>query len=259
MPSGQIWVWQLAFSLLVHILNVSPWHLLWLSVVSIVLSITIARILHNLKISSRIKEDEAGLLESEEISVHPRQEDHIVSWLQRTTALQIEDESRRAEFLALMQEFPLLSKQIDASWGQTFKMAYPFSIWRLTIMLNEIAITLANRDDFSTANTCLRCSSLFIKGNPLTWATSALVAFKWEDKVAIKWATKVINYRITQNTTDEIRQQLSTAQGKELLKAERKRMKLIIKYCNCLSLNDDWRDTSILVEQVGTSDLYFDL
>jgi len=179
------------------------------------------------------------------------------SWMQLTAAQLIDDELKKAAFLSLIQEFPSLSSEFNSAWDITFSPECPLSPWRLALMLNKIAETLASKGDFLAAATCLQCSSLFIKSNPLTWAASAWVAYAWEDKVAIKWATKVIAYRVTERTPSELYQQLSGDQGRELLKETRSQMKLLIKFCN-LSCNDHWRDTSALLEQTGTSQSYFD-
>jgi predicted membrane protein len=58
MPSGQIWVWQLIFSFVVLGAGISPWNLLWLGIVSIILSILIARIYIHIQLIRRIQMQE---------------------------------------------------------------------------------------------------------------------------------------------------------------------------------------------------------
>lgn len=61
MPSGQIWVWQLIFSFVVLATGISPWNLLWLGIVSIVLSIVIARGFDHVRLMQRIRVQEASV------------------------------------------------------------------------------------------------------------------------------------------------------------------------------------------------------
>jgi len=42
-PGGQVWAWQLVFCFIVLLLDVSPWHLLWLGFVSLVLSVIVSK------------------------------------------------------------------------------------------------------------------------------------------------------------------------------------------------------------------------
>jgi hypothetical protein len=158
MPSGQIWVWQLMFAFLVLFLGISPWNLLWLGLVSIVASIVVARSMRSYYLSINAQRREAKQIERAQL-------EQIVSWMQRTAEIFLESEMNKNAFRSFMKDFPTLSKEFDLSWGRTFTPANPLSKWRLALMLNEVAETLASRNDFMAANTCVHCSSLFYKGN----------------------------------------------------------------------------------------------
>ena len=59
MPSGQIWIWQLIFSFVVLATGISPWNLLWLGIVSIVLSIVVARVYIHFMMKRRVASSSA--------------------------------------------------------------------------------------------------------------------------------------------------------------------------------------------------------
>lgn len=245
MPAGQIWAWQLIFSFVVLGAGISPWNLLWLGIVSIALSIVIYRIYHRVEMKRRIE----GKVASPVLRM---------SRMQVTAANLLSDELKRNAFVSFMRDYPSLATEFDAAWGRTFGAECPLSVWRLTLMLNEIAETLANMGDFMAANTGIYCSSLFIKSNPLTWSSSAVVAYTSEDKISMKWASKVLGYRVTQKTPIELQEQLSSPEGNELLSAAREKM-LSIQINEQLGKMEDWRDTSVIVDQPGVSEHYFDL
>jgi TPR repeat protein len=52
-PGGQVWAWQLLFSFVVLGLDVSPWHLFWLGLVSIVLSIIVSNVWRGRMLAAR--------------------------------------------------------------------------------------------------------------------------------------------------------------------------------------------------------------
>lgn len=56
MPSGQMWIWQLVFSLIVLKMDASPWNLIWLAAVSLVVSLTLAKLHRHLRIMAFARE-----------------------------------------------------------------------------------------------------------------------------------------------------------------------------------------------------------
>ena len=55
-PGGQVWAWQLVFCFIVLVLDVSPWHLFWLGLVSIVLSIIVSNVWRGRMLAARYPE-----------------------------------------------------------------------------------------------------------------------------------------------------------------------------------------------------------
>ena len=52
-PGGQVWAWQLVFCFIVLVLDVSPWHLFWLGLVSIVLSVIVSNVWRGRMLAAR--------------------------------------------------------------------------------------------------------------------------------------------------------------------------------------------------------------
>ncbi|MGB6724185.1 MAG: hypothetical protein WBE72_25550 [Terracidiphilus sp.] len=113
-------------------------------------------------------------------------------------------------------------------------------------MFNQIGIKLAEERDFHAAMACLMCSSLFVKDSPFRWAAGAELYCAWQDRIAGKWAARVIEFQITDKASMDVRRQLSGTQGQHLLSAEFKRMQEIIAICN---EHDEWRDSYLLIKE----------
>ena len=240
---GQVWAWQLIFCFVVLTLNASPWHLFWLGALSIVLSIIISKIWRGRMLAARYSHVTGIEFEQRE------------SWIEVTAAEYLADEMSKTAFFAFLKESPVLKKEFHNEWGLTLTPERPLTRGRLAIIFNRVGVRLASSGDYQGYMRSLACSSLFIKGNPLTWASNAEASLAFEDRAAAKWAEKVIKFRLQRTAPPELQEFLSTEEAKELLKVARRRMKEIIDICES---HPSWRDTSSLVEQMGVADSYFD-
>jgi TPR repeat protein len=52
-PGGQVWAWQLVFCFIVLVLDISPWHLFWLGLVSFVLSVIVSNVWRGRMLAAR--------------------------------------------------------------------------------------------------------------------------------------------------------------------------------------------------------------
>jgi hypothetical protein len=243
---GQVWVWQLIFSLVVLALGASPWHLLWLCLVSIVLSIIVARAHRSRMLAARYRHtfqpSMANSLQEE-------------SWIEITAANYLANEMSKTAFFDFVRESPALKKAFHNRWGETLSPTRPLTRGRLTIMFNDVGVQLAGAGDSAGAARSFACASLFIKGNPLTWASIAQVECSKEDRVAATWANKVLDFRLQETASPELREFLSTDEAENLLMAARQRMREILTLCE---RHTYWHDTSAFVEQVEATGSYFD-
>jgi hypothetical protein len=248
-PTGQVWAWQLIFSFIILALDASPWHLLWLGLVAIVLSMIVSNIYRRSMLAARYQD--VGN-ESEQALKEDLQKE---SWIEHTAANYLTGDLNKNAFFSFIRESPALKRAFHDRWGETLTPERPLTRGRLTIIFNEAGVLLAKSGDPEGAIRSFGCSSLFIKGNPLTWAAIAEAACADEDRVALVWARKVTGFRLTESASPELQEFLSTAEAQSLLKDARRRMNGIVAICE---MYPSWRDTSQLVEQVGTTSKYFD-
>ncbi len=240
---GQIWAWQLAFSFLIFALGASPWHLFWLGPVSIALSIIVSSVWRGRMLSARYTRiDEPEALQK-------------ASWIEVTAAGYLEDDMAKQAFSSFIEGSPALKRAFHDSWGRVLSPEHPLTRGRLTLIFNDVGIKLAKSGDSDAARRSLACSSLFIKGSPLAWAANAEVSFARQDRVAARWAEKVVGFRLQKNVSSELREFLTTDEARALLRDAKERMRQIIDTCqSCVS----WNDTSAFVDEAGLAKSYFD-
>jgi hypothetical protein len=244
MPSGQIWVWQLIFSVVVLALDASPWHLIWLAFVSIIVSMVTGRVFDKMRLNRRIKEQETNGPERYE-AIHQEFQKRGKTKASSEAAELLESEMNQNALYEFLGQYPSLSIKFFRSWLFLTRSNIHPSRWDVSLMFNQISIKLAEERDFYAASTCLICSSLFVKDSPLRWAAGAEVYCAWQDRIAGKWAARVIGFRITDKTSTDVRQQFSGKQGQRLLGAEFKRMQEIIDICE---EHEEWRDSYPLIK-----------
>ncbi|MGD0345796.1 MAG: hypothetical protein ABSA85_03515 [Terracidiphilus sp.] len=242
---GQVWAWQLVFSLAILLLDVNPWHLLWLGLVSITLAVIVSRIYRGRMLAARYPDIEKTIAKA----------DQEPSWIEETAAQYLRDEVNRNAFFGFLKEYPPLKEAFHSSWGAILSPQRPLTRGRLAIIFNQIGVRFANSGDMAGATRSFACSSLYIKGNPLTWAAIAEAACADEDRVAAVWAKKVINFRLTKSASSDLQEFLSTEESKDLLREARRKMKAAVEMCEKFP---SWRDTSELVGQMGVTLQYFD-
>ena len=242
-PGGQVWVWQLLFCFVVLALDVSPWHLFWLGLVSIVLSVITSIVLRSKMLAAR-HPDIGG------IEVQQRE-----SWIERTSADYLADELSKKAFFTFIRESPAMKLAFHNSWGRALSSERPLTRGRLTIIFNNLGVLLAKSGDFEGSHSSFACSSLFIKGNPLTWAALAEAALVKEDRMASTWAEMVIKFRLHNSASSELREFLSTNEAKVLFKEARQRMQEIVAVCE---VNTWWHNSTEVFNQMGIAKEYFD-
>ena len=177
------------------------------------------------------------------------------SWIELTAADYLTDELSKKAFFTFTRESPAMKLAFHNGWGQTLSPERPLTRGRLTIIFNDVGIQLAGSGDSEGSDRSFACSSLFIKGNPFTWAALAEVALAKEDRMAATWAEKVIKFRLQKSASPELREFLSTDEAKVLLRAARERMREIVDVCKtCTS----WHDSTEVINEMGVSESYFD-
>jgi hypothetical protein len=242
---GQVWAWQFIFSLAVRLLDASPWHLLWLCLISVILAVIVSNIYRGRMLSARYTD----------IGKTISKTDQQPSWIEVNAAHHLRDEIEKNAFFGFLREYPPLKREFLGCWEAQLKPQPTSTRGRLTSIFNEIGVRFAHAGDMAGASRGFACSSLFIKGNPLTWAAIAEAACADEDRVAVVWAKKVIAFRLAKDASSDLREFLSSEEGKDLLREARRKMKATIAVCE---MSPSWRDTSEMVGQMGLTSQYFD-
>jgi hypothetical protein len=183
------------------------------------------------------------------------QEPQNESWIERTAANYLEAELSKDAFFTFLRESSELKKDFHQAWGETLSPGRPLSRPRLAMMFNDVGARLAQSGNTEGARRSFACSSLFIKGNPLTWAAIAESECARKDRVAAAWANKVTAFRLQKSTSVQLRELLSSEEAKSRLRDAKRQMKEVILVCE---LNPWWQDTSALIEKMGASREYFD-
>jgi hypothetical protein len=240
---GQVWAWQLLFCFIILALGASPWHLFWLGLVSIVLSIIVSKVRRGRMLAARYPN--IGGSEFEQRG----------SWIELAAADYLADEVNKSAFFTFIKESPALKRAFHDAWGRTPTPERPLTRGRLTVIFNDVGVQLASSGDFEGSDRSFACSSLFIKGNPLTWAALAEVALVKEDRMASTWAEKVIRFRLQKSASSELREFLSTNEAKVLLKEARQRMREIVAVCETHTW---WHNSTQVFNQMGIAKAYFD-
>ena len=177
------------------------------------------------------------------------------SWIELTAADYLTDELSKKAFFAITRESPAMKLAFHNCWGQTLSPEHPLTRGRLTVIFNDVGIQLSRTGDSEGSDRSFACSSLFIKGNPLTWAALAEVALAKENRMAATWAQKVIKFRLRKSASPELREFLLTDEAKVLLRAARERMREIVDVCEACT---SWHDSTAIFNQMGVSESYFD-
>ena len=260
-PGGQVWAWQLLFCFVVLALDASPWHLFWLGLVSIALSVVASNVWRRRMLAARYPDIGGIEVQQRKSGIERTAADYLSedskkeSWIELTAAEYLADELSKQAFFTFTRESPAMKLAFHNGWGQTLSPERPLTRGRLTIIFNDVGIQLAILGDSEGSDRSFACSSLFIKGNPLTWAALAEVALAKEDRMAATWAEKAIEFRLHKSASTELKEFLSTDEAEILLRTARQRMREIVSVCQACPW---WHDSTEVFNQMGIANAYFD-
>lgn len=243
MPSGQFWVWQLAAAIVVLIIGASPWNLIWLAVVSVVMSVAIGKLMYG--ISVRADYASTGGV----TATSPQLQEPCSPEIASLASFMPDGEQREAlqNFLSLNPE---LAEKISGFQHLLHLNESSAVKLELSLSLVDCGRRIAAFDDLFTASSILAYSLTIFPKNPIAWAEMAVVYCAWEDQIAAKWATRVLNFRVLK-TSPEVHQLWSREEYSSMLKDARKQMREILAAC---SEHPEWRDSYPLKKAAGIVD-----
>lgn len=174
--------------------------------------------------------------------LRPRQNrDHIPAAIITTVLSLLPDVKDQAAFRAFLHERPPLLGQVMTMERATTRPAGDIlTRYEVAITLVTYASLCLKSANFEDASGSLLYSMMFLKENPFAWAGMAEVYVVWQDRIAARWAQKVLDYRHTSTGSEIVDKVLSrpaTMTADADLQSE---MIAIIQIC---SEHPDWRDS----------------
>jgi len=150
------------------------------------------------------------------------------------------NEVERKAFAEYLNEHPLLSQKFQNDPTLLFEPQDPFTRFQIALLLSSYGTIQGEAGDFSGASSSLLYSLSFFEENPNAWAGMAQVYFAWEDRIAIRWANKLLQFKPRSSTSETIKRIFSDTAPLATLQDMKEHMTLIIKVC---SEHPEWRDS----------------
>jgi len=213
-------------------------------------SIVIGRLLHRMRLDRRIKERETKSLDNFD-AINQEFLNRGKSEPATNAATLLDTKMNQEALYSFLGQYPSLAANFNRDWPVLARNNSRPSRWEASLMFNEIGVKLAQKGDFYAAITSVACSSLFVKDSPLMWAAQAEIYLAWEDRIAAKWAEKVLGFNEAEGTSIDVRKHLSGNEGRGLLYAKSQRALEIMSIC---SQQKEWRDSYELKKACGAID-----
>lgn len=266
--TGPIFICQLVAALVVLALGASPWHLIWLAFVSVVVSNPFSVIglhLYRRRLDRRTKTDREmpERTEGQKIIANSRGPDGQISELE---ALRRESRERGKSEVACMAgalldrdakrdilydnlgEHPALAAKLNHYWPYLVRSNMKPTPLEVSFMFNNMAVKLVEEGEPFVGLKSLECSLLFDESGPGQWVAAAEVFCALQDRVAARHAAAAIEYQDARDAATEAGLQFPRYPGHKVLRAEYKRMLEIIQACH---EHKEWVDSYTFLEKSG--------
>lgn len=156
------------------------------------------------------------------------------------SALTVLSANKRGPFLNFLKENPELHSRVKA-------MLMPVAQPDGQIARSELALLVANyglcqleNGNFSGAASSYLYSMQIFPENPMAWAGMAETYAAWEDRIADRWARKVLSFRTSKGGSEVLDRVFADAAVNGTLDEMKARMRAIIELC---SQHPEWRDS----------------
>jgi len=162
--------------------------------------------------------------------------DHVVSFAQSLLATDY-DRKVFAEFLrqhreltAKMQANPFLSDSRDDPWPT----------WTLGMLFSSYGTVLGNRGNLKEASQAFAFSMDFFDENPIAWAGLAELNLMKQDKLAGRYAKKILDFAPLASPSELVQQVFSQSDALASLTQMKDRMRSVVQVC---LEHPGWKDT----------------
>jgi hypothetical protein len=151
------------------------------------------------------------------------------------------DQKEQIRFRAFLHEHPpLLARVMTLNRAPVRPKGDIDTRWKIACVLVSYGSMLTKSGDFPTASSCLLYSMMFLKDNPLAWVSMAELYSAWKDRIAARWASKILQYHFVSGRSKILDEIVSDAAWLSDFEALKRKMRAIIQECE---EHPDWRDS----------------
>jgi hypothetical protein len=260
--TGLMWVLQLLWAFLLLAMKASPWHLLWLAPVSVLMAMFVDHFAYKRRTNEHFKMpapapvssrpsttpgDEKNRIPADQISELEtmRQESRKrgkTEIARQASALLDSDEKRDTLYESLGKHSALADK-FHQSWPYLVRSNTQPTPLQVSQMFNNLAIKLVAEGDPFVGLKSMECSLLFDKGGPEHWVAAAEVFYALHDRAAARYAATAIEHQDACDAANQAGAQSAHSAGHKVL---HKRMQEIIHIC---AEHKKWVDSDASVEK----------
>ncbi len=260
LTTGPIFICQLLAALVVLALDASPWHLIWLAFVSIVVSNPFSVIglhLYRMRLDrqAKIGREMPERAQGKKIIANERRSAGQISELEalrqesrkrgktevscKAGAL-LDSDAKRNILYDSLGEHPALAAKLHHHWPYLVRSNAKPTPLKVSLMFSNMAVKLAEEGEPFAGLKSIECSLLFDEGGPNHWVAHAEVLCALHDRAAARYATAVIEYQDACDTATKDSSQFSFRGSHRVSRGEYKRMLEIIQIC---CEHKEWVDT----------------
>jgi hypothetical protein len=157
------------------------------------------------------------------------------------------DAKRDILYLSL-GDHPALVAKLHHYWPYLVRSNPNPTPLEVSLMFNNMAVTLAEEGEPFVGLKSLECSLLFDEGGPDHWVAAAEVFCALRDRVAARYASEVIEFQDASDAAAKEGLHFSHYAGHKVLRGEYRRMLEITQICYD---HKEWVDSNTFVEQSG--------
>ena len=150
------------------------------------------------------------------------------------------NEVERKAFAEYLTKHPLLSEKLLRNKTLLDEPQEAFIRFQIALLLTSYSAVQGGAGDFPGASSSLLYSLIFFEENPNAWAGMAQVYVAWEDRIAGRWANKLLQFKPKISTSEILNSLYSDPATLSALQDMKEQMRLIIKVC---SEHPEWRDS----------------
>jgi hypothetical protein len=259
---------QLVAALVVLALGASPWHLIWLALVSIIVSnplSVIGMLLYRIRLERRTEADREMPEPSRDRNIigDKRGPDGQISELGASrresrergksevacmAGALLDRDAKRNILYDNLGDHPALAAKLNHYWPYLVRSNMKPTPLKVSLMFTNMGVKLAEEGEPFVGLKSIECALLFDEGGPSHWVAQAEVLCALKDRSAARYASAVIEYEDARDAATKAGLQFPHYPAHRVLPGEYKRMLEIIQTCH---EHKEWVDSYAFLEKSG--------